>query len=146
MKKLVIALIVLTGINLGAQPFKKNKRHPNLTSDQIAILQTKKMTLNLGLTESQQQKILQINKKNAVERAQKIEERKAMIIKGERPDSEKIFKRKSERLDKQIAHQNELKSILNEQQFETWKKSKAFRNRQMKKRAYQKHLNRQCRG
>ncbi len=134
MKNLLIALLMTTAISLSAQPFEKGER-PNFTPDQIAELQTKKMTLHLELTENQQQQILEINKKNAVERKQKMEERKELRKKGEKPNSEELFKIKSERLDKQIAHQGEMKTILNEQQFETWKKTSIRKKMQLKKRA-----------
>ena len=45
-----------------------------------------------------------------------------------------MFKIKSKRLDKQIAHKSKMKTILNEQQFETWKKTSARKKMQLKKR------------
>jgi hypothetical protein len=134
MKKLLIAVLMITAINLSAQQFEEAKR-PNFTPDQIAELQTKKMTLHLELTENQQHQILEINKRNANERKQKIKKRKGLREKGEKPNSEELFKIKNKRLDKQIAHQSEMKTILNEQQFEIWKKTKAHKKMQLKKKA-----------
>ena len=53
------------------------------------------MTLQLELTENQQQQILEINKRNAIERKQKMEERKLLHKKDEKPNSEELFKIKS---------------------------------------------------
>ena len=135
MKNLLFAALMITAMNLSAQPFEENKERPNFTPDQIAELQTKKMTLHLELTENQQQQILEINKRNAIQRKQKIEERKELREKGEKPSSEELFKIKSTRLDKQIAHQSEMKTILNEKQFETWKKSRNHKVQNLKKKA-----------
>jgi len=134
MKNLLFAALMITAMSLSAQPFEENKERPNFTPDQIAELQTKKMTLHLELTENQQQQILEINKRNAIQRKQKIEKRKGLREKGEKPTNEELFKIKSTRLDKQIAHQSEMKTILNEQQFETWKKTRANKKMQLKKR------------
>jgi len=143
MKNLVIAVLMITALNLSAQPFQKNNERPNFTPDQIAELQTKKMTLHLELTEKQQQQILQINKKNAEERKQKMEAHKALREKGEKPSSEELFKIKSGRLDSQIANQKEMKSILTEKQFETWKKSRKHRVHKIKKRRSIKKMRKQ---
>ena len=135
MKNLLIAAFIVTTISLSAQPFQKNNNRQNFTPDQIAELQTKKMTLHLELTENQQQQVLEINKKNAVERKQKMDERKELRKKGEKLNSEELFKIKNNRLNNQIAHQSEMKNILNEQQFETWKTTRDNRAKNIKKRA-----------
>ncbi len=135
MKNLLIAVFIVTAINLNAQPFQENNERPNFTPDQIAELQTKKMTLHLELTENQQQQILEINKRNAIERKQKMGKRKELRKKGEKPNSDELYKIKSVRLDKQIAHQGEIKTILNDKQFEAWKKSRNHRAHNLKKKA-----------
>jgi len=131
MKNLLIAVFMITALNLSAQPFEKSKERQNLTPDQIAELQTKRMTLHLELTEKQQQQILEINKKNA----QKRKLSKASRVKGEKRRNGDLFKIKNNRLDNQIAHQSEMKNILNEQQFETWKTTRDNRANDIKKRA-----------
>ena len=119
-----IVLLSLITLSTFAQENQRKQRHNDLTPDQIAELQTKQMTLHLELDEKQQQKLLKINKKKAIERKQQKEEHRALREKGEKPTSEELVKRKSKRLDKQIAHQKEMKKILNEKQFETWKESR----------------------
>jgi len=140
MKNLLIVAFIVTAMSLNAQPLEKNKERPNFTPDQIAELQTKKMTLHLELTEKQQQQVLEINKRNAIERKQKMEERKSIGEKGKKLSSEELFERKNARLDTQITHQSEMKEILNEEQFETWKKTSARKKMKLKKRIQKRRI------
>ena len=69
-----IILVALISLSTFAQePQRKQKRH-DFTADQMAEIQTKKMTLQLDLTEKQQEQIFEINKINAAERTQKMQE------------------------------------------------------------------------
>jgi len=141
MKKLLSMVILsLFMVSSFAQEQQRKQRHNDLTPDQIAELQTKQMTLKLELDEKQQQKILKINKKKAIERKQLKEEHRALREKGEKPTSEELVKRKSAGLDRQIAHQKEMKKILNEKQFETWKESRNNKAHKMKKRIGKKKM------
>ena len=92
------------------------------------------MTLQLELTEKQEQQILEINKRNAIERNQNMEAHRSLREKGQKPSNDELAKIKSTRLDKQIAHQKEMKKILNDKQFETWKNSRKDKTHKMKKR------------
>ncbi|MET2985742.1 hypothetical protein [Aureibaculum conchae] len=133
-KKLVIGgLMALLTVGTFAQNQKREFEKPKLTPDQIAELQTKKMTLGLELNESQQKKIYKLNKENAIEREAKRKERMALREKGEKPTGDDLFTRKNTRLDKALAHQKEMKSILNDSQYETWKKSRKHKAHKMKK-------------
>ena len=124
MKKLAsIALVALFTISAFAQKQQRKQQGPDFTIDQMAELQTKKMTLQLDLSEQQQQQILEINTRKAVDRKQKMEARKATTATDKKPTSDEIFTKKSERMDKMIAHKAEMKKVLNETQFETWEKS-----------------------
>lgn len=135
MKKIAsIILVALFTLNSFAQEQQRKQKHHEFTADQKAEMQTKKMTLHLDLTANQQEQILEINKKNAVERKQKMEERKALKQSEKELSSDEIFTNKSARLDKMIAHKAEMKSILNTEQFEKWEKSKKNRMHKMKKR------------
>ncbi len=145
MKNLLVAAFLITAMSLNAQPLEKNKERPSFTPDQIAELQTKKMTLQLELTEKQQQKILEINKRNATERKQKFETRKELRENGKKLSSEELFERKSSQLDAQIAHQDEMKTILNATQFETWKKTRARKKMQLKKRVKKQRMKKRLR-
>lgn len=133
MKNIITITLLIIAISVNAQSLEK-RNHQNFTPDQIAEIQTKRMTLHLELTESQQQQIFEINKINATERKQKVNERKALREKGEKPSSQGLFERKNSQLDAQIAHQNKMKNILNEEQFDIWKKARAHQKMQLKKR------------
>jgi len=134
MKKLTsIALIALFTISSFAQTPERKQQRPDFTVDQLAELQTKKMTLHLDLTEQQQQEVLAINKREVADRKQKMEARKAARQGDKKPTSDEIFNRKSAQLDRMIAHKAELKKVLTKEQFETWEKSRKRKERQLKK-------------
>ena len=135
MKKIFsLALLALLTVSaFGQEQQRKNNRF-DLAPGQIAELKTKKMVLHLDLSEKQQQQILKINKRNAIDRKQNMEEQKALREKGQKPSSDEFANRINLRLDKQIAHQKEMKKILNEKQFETWRSSRNHQTHKMKRR------------
>ena len=99
----------------------------DLTPEQIATLQTKRMTLALDLTESQQSEIQALNLENAKTRKAKMEARRSSAekVEGEkkaRPTSEELYAMQNERLDHQIAQRERMKKILSEEQFKKWEK------------------------
>ncbi|MDY7395241.1 hypothetical protein UMM65_08300 [Aureibaculum sp. 2210JD6-5] len=133
-KKLVVGcLMLLLTVGAFAQKERRGGKMSDLTPDQMAELQTKKMALDLDLTEAQQKKVYDLNKEQAIEREAKRKEMMALREKGEKPDDKNSFERKKTRLVAQLEHQNELKKILNDSQFETWKKSKKHKAHKMKK-------------
>ncbi|MEO9892754.1 hypothetical protein [Aurantibacter sp.] len=127
MKKAIIVMMLLVGVTTIAQ---ERKERPNrgdmkdLTAEQIATLQTKKMTLALDLTSKQQTQIQAINLEQATTRKAKMAERKAAKEDGERkkPTSEERYAMQNERLDAQIALKSEMKSILSDEQYTKWEK------------------------
>lgn len=125
MRKLVLAALFLIGITAIAQEEnrKKGRRHmANLTPEQMATLQTKRMTLALDLTEDQQSKIKAMFVKSAKERKAKMESHKAKKESGETLSDAEKFALQNERLDRQIAHKEEMKSILDDTQYTKWEK------------------------
>lgn len=124
MKKVILLVMLMTGFSIMAQKGERGHRgdFKNLSAEQMATLQTKKMTLDLDLTSAQQSKIQALNLENAKKRKAKMEARKDQEANGERPaqTSEERFTMKNERLDAAIAHKAELKKILSEEQFEKW--------------------------
>jgi len=124
MKKVILLVVLMVGFTTMAQ--KGERRHKgdfkNMSAEQMATLQTKKMTLDLELTEAQQSKIKAFNLENAKKRKAKMEERKAQKDTSERPKltSDEQYALKSERLDAAIAHKADLKKILSNEQFEKW--------------------------
>ncbi len=134
MKKLVVIAIALASLQAIAQNHKGEQRKGehkenvhkfnDFSPEQIAILQTKKMTLHLDLTEMQQREIQKINLANAIERKAKMETRKKMKESNasEKPSIEERFNMMSERLDNQIARKKQMQAILSKEQFEKLEK------------------------
>ncbi|NOQ91355.1 MAG: hypothetical protein GQ552_01405 [Flavobacteriaceae bacterium] len=112
---------------------KENHRLKNMqdfTPEQNAILQTKKMALALDLNTTQQNQILAINKKQAVERKKKMELRKTSKENGTKLSSDERFTMMNSMLDAQLVHQKEMKKILKDDQYVAWKKMQ--KNKMMK--------------
>ena len=135
MKKIVIILIALVAMQVTAQEKKRDHQRDgqraqmeamkDLSPEEIATLQTKKMTLHLDLNESQQKKVESLFLEEAKLRKAKIEEHKAMKESGEKKQftKEDKFKMMNERIDHQIEMKQKMKSILNDEQFEKWELS-----------------------
>ncbi|MEQ5790475.1 hypothetical protein J4E06_05385 [Muricauda sp. NFXS6] len=132
MKQIAVVMVMLISIGITAQRHdgKSMRKGPNMdmSAEEMATLQTKRMTLALDLTEAQQDRIYDIHLENATFRKEKWNEIKALKESGkwEKPTSEERFEMENTRLDRQIAMQEKMKNILNEDQYETWKK---FSNR-----------------
>lgn len=135
MKKMLIVIMTLVTLQVTAQEKKKEMRMEaqkerrqmmkDLTPEEMATLQTKKMTLHLDLTEAQQQKIKALNLEEAKLRKAKIEERTEMRKNSESNPFTKEDKLKmmNEQLDRQIERKQKMKSILNADQYEKWEAS-----------------------
>lgn len=97
----------------------------DLTPEEMATLQTKKMALHLDLTEAQQKQIQALNLEKAKYRKARMEERQKRMESSEmkRPSKEERLKMMNERLDRQIAMKQKMKSILNAEQYEKWEAS-----------------------
>jgi len=127
MKKIIVIMLLLVGATTMAQE-KKERQHKggmnDMTPEQVATLQTKKMALALDLSEVQQSQIQSLNLKNAKARKAKMEERKASKEEGERkkPTSEERFTMANTRLDAKLAQKEEMKKILSDEQMTKWEK------------------------
>ncbi len=104
----------------------QQKMSYDFTAEQQAILKTKKMALDLDLSATQQSQILKINKKRVDEHKAKMKTYKAMKEDGTKPTSDERFKMMNDKLDSQLAHQAEIKKILNKDQYDSWKKSQKY--------------------
>ncbi len=134
MKKLILIALALVTIQVSAQNKKqefrkgdrmeRGQRMSDFTPEEMAQLQTKKMTLDLDLTEAQQKQVEKLNLENAKERKAKMEARQAKMKdgKGEKPSKEERLIIMNERLDKQMEMKKKLKNILNEEQLKKWEK------------------------
>jgi hypothetical protein len=135
MKKLIIIAIALISIQGIAQGEKKQRpnnqersqRMNDLTPDEAATLQTKKMTLNLDLNEKQQKDIYKINLDNATKRKEMMATMKAKKESGkmEKPSKEQRLAMQNAKLDHQIATKAKMKSILNTDQFAKWEQAQS---------------------
>ncbi len=128
MKKIFIAMFAIASISAMAQEGPQRGRQNNmedLTPEQVATLQTKKMTLALDLSKAQQEAVHKIQLENAtLMRAKREEGRK--LQEGEKPakrTQEERFARQNERLDHQIAQKEKMKKILSPEQYEKWEKT-----------------------
>lgn len=140
MKKFLIFLLVLTVINTSwAQANKKAHKYANFSTEEIAELKTKKMTLFLDLNKSQQDDIYKLNLENAKLRKAHMLERKA---------NKKNAYSKKERLenmhkilDHKIATKEKMKGILNGEQYTKWKNAQEKRARYIKMKRKKRHFN-----
>jgi len=158
MKKLVLLVLIFTTISLSAQERKRQNKeqngpdrmemHKDLTPEESAMLQTKRMTLDLDLTESQQKELYDLNLKNAEKRQAKRAEReqKKEGAQDKNPSKEDRVKFMNERLDNQIAHKKDMQRILNQDQFEKWElNSKRKGHRKGKKQKNKNHRSKRSR-
>lgn len=150
MMKKLISMALLTIFTTMAHAQEQNepqkRQRQEFTAEQIAELKTKKMALALDLSDKQQRQIYEINKRNAIERKEKIESLKALRTEKKQLSSDQLFELKKSRLDKQLAQQAEMKKILNDRQFETWRKTRNVRAHKAKRKmAKRKQMKRRMR-
>ncbi|WP_341214998.1 hypothetical protein [uncultured Wocania sp.] len=141
MKRLAIIAVAFLALQATAQQKKERSNNQergqkmmNLSAEEMATLQTKKMTLHLDLTESQQAKIHKLNLENATKRKAMMETRKARKESGNTPSKEQRLAMMNTKLDHQIAMKAKMKDILNEEQYAKWEKAQANRMNKSKNR------------
>ena len=115
----------------------------NLSPEEAANLKTKKLTLELNLSESQQNAIYDLELELAKARKTKMEEFKQKKENGEleKPSEEELYQRTIDRLDRQISHKKEMQQILDEEQFQKWERM-SKRHEIMKKKMRRHHIRR----
>ena len=139
MKKLVVIVLALVTFQVSAQGPRQGKdRRADFTPEELAQLQTKKMTLALDLTEAQQREVNAINLENAKARKAKMERFKNRKENAEKPSKEEILKMKNEQLDAQIATKKKMKAILNAEQYEKFEKLQSRKHKMRGKRKMEK--------
>ena len=118
MKKIASILILVFAFTLTTQAQKRGKRMQieQLTVEQQTTLRVKKMALALELSDAQQRKITPLVAEQITNRRAEFERMKKMKEEKKKPTADERFKHQNERLDKQIAYQKEMKSILNKDQ------------------------------
>lgn len=145
MKKLILITVAFIGFHSIAVAQEHNRENRvagkkankmmTLSAEEIATLQTKKMTLHLDLNESQQAAIQKINLENATKRKTMIAARNSKKESGKlvKPTKEERLKMANMKLDHQIAMKAKMKDILNDEQFAKWEKSQIRKQAKGKK-------------
>ena len=132
MKKIFIFLLAFSALQVNAQERQKELKRERVhkiqdfSPEEAATIKTKKMTLELDLTEAQQKEIYKINLEEAQERQKMVDARRKMRSENnsmERADEQK-FNKLNENLDRKIEHKQRMKSILNAEQYEKWTKNR----------------------
>ena len=122
MKKLIglTAIVMLFSLTVNAQQRQgRMNNKANFTPEQMATLQTKKLTLRLDLKTNQQKEVENILLKSAEERKKTSTEYREKRQSGELTADEQ-FAFKNDRIERQLAHKSAMKKILTENQFEKW--------------------------
>ncbi len=131
MKNAMIILIAFTTFAITAQnktaerKEQRKEMNANFTPEQKAELHAKKMTLDLGLNNSQQTKVQQLFVEMEKTKPARVENKSEMT------DAQK-FEAKSARLDRQIAMKKQLKEILTEEQLTKWEKNQQHNRNAMR--------------
>jgi len=129
MKNLIlitIAIFTLQTVTAQRPDWTKNKGEhssmsfmQDLSADQMATLQTKRMTFQLDLNAEQIIKVQQVNLSFSKIRKSKMKELQNKNQKS-KPSVDKRYKMMVARLDNRIAYKKELATILNKVQLEKW--------------------------
>ena len=119
---MLIAFLLIGTISF-AQPTKRNRETPppmdkmaDMPAENIATLMSKKMTLQLDLSESQQAKVYDLILANTVQK----KAQRANRPEG-KPSKKMHFEMQNKMLDNKIAFNKAMKSILNDTQYTLWK-------------------------
>jgi periplasmic protein CpxP/Spy len=135
MKTLFTTILLFIGFVTLAQPqherMKREKRMENIknmTPEQQATLWSKKMTLELDLNASQQEEIYTL----ILEKAKRNKMHQKNNVKKSLSNDER-FKMQENLLDEKIKMRNAMKSILNPDQYEQWKKIEKQKERKKRK-------------
>ena len=108
MKKFIILFALTFPLLASAQRPDYMENQERLSAEQRATLHAKKLQLALELSETQTQRLVEIFKKNQSQNHPRKKEERS---------SETRYKMQLDQLDRQIAIQKEVKTVLNEEQF-----------------------------
>ncbi len=132
MKKLfTLILLGFATLTFAQEKHEKPDNAEKMTPEQKVILQTKQTTLALDLDDSQYKKLLDLNKKKLKKKKYNKENYKNL-------SADDKFELKSELIDAQITYQREVKKILNDEQYKSWKKMRGKKMRSMQHKKHKK--------
>ena len=135
MRKVIVLMLLCAGFNGMAQSHGNHQRKggamTGMTPEQIATLRTKRMALALNLSEAQQTKVQKLNLEKATLAKEKMAEFKAKKKSGDfqKPTADERYAMKNRMLDLALAEQQQMKQILDKDQFEKWRKMRAQRHK-----------------
>ena len=133
MKKLISIFSLVIAFTLTAEAQKKKiDKTPKFTIEQNTELAVKQMTLALDLSEKQQSQIRPLFKDQAEKKKVAMNNRAEMRKKRTKPSTDEIYKMKIAFLDNQIAMKNNMKKILDKEQFEKYEKMSANKKKKEK--------------
>jgi protein CpxP len=125
MKPYILLAFILIGTLSFAQPSKRGRETPppppmskmkKMSAENSATLMSKKMTLQLDLSETQQAKVYDLILESTIaKKAQRANRPDG------KPSKEMRFEKQNKMLDDKIAFSKSMKSILNETQYSLWK-------------------------
>lgn len=131
----IVAILIMVSAFAFAQHKPADKMHEhnkavmfemlNLEPEQIATLQTKRLTLYLGLNENQQKSVNEIYLGVSKLRIAKLKEIKSL---NQKPSEEFRYKLANERLDMMIEVKLKLKNVLSTEQLNAWVQMQVERN------------------
>lgn len=136
MKKIIGFLVFVISISTSVNAQKEKKER--MTVEQQTELAVKKMALKLDLTDSQQRRVKPLLAEQINEKKELRSKRKAMKESGKKPSADERYAVANSRLNKLIAFKTEMKSILNEKQYERFEKMTAKKIHKRKKKAKKK--------
>ena len=134
MKKIFLIAFIFIGTMSFAQSSKKDDKMPppidkmkNMSAENIATLKSKKMTLQLDLSKTQQSKVYDLILKSTLQ----MKAQRANRTEG-KPSKEMRFEMQNKMLDAKIAYNKSIKSILNDEQYSFWKKQNLMKKKKPK--------------
>ena len=133
--KTVISFILLCFLGLQVQA---QAQKSDLSPEQLARIQSKKMTLALDLSEAQRLQVEKIQLNEIIFRQKMKQQRKASKDNGNTLNKQRRVEAMGLMLDRKIALQNQMRSTLSEDQFQKWKKLQKRRHGKMKKKIRKK--------
>lgn len=135
---LLVALLLCSGVFYAQKSNMATKNQRNqeqqMTPEQKAQLQLKRMTLSLDLNEKQQKELYPLLLKNIEKREKKMISIREKRAKGEKLTADERYELQNERLDNQIEMKKDLEKILNAEQMTQFENSQKEMRQSMQKR------------
>jgi hypothetical protein len=130
MKSITLVLLFLVGTMSFAQPQKRgHEQHPKMdemkemSAEKIATLMSKKMTLLLDLSETQQTKVYDLILESTVRKK---------ALRANRAKGKPTFEMQNKMLDDKITFSRSMKTILDDKQYSLWKQQNHKKKRKPK--------------